>query len=177
MSGAEDLAALRAARLARLRGSAPAEPAAAVLRFRRPGAPEDAPARVDASRQAPPEAPAEQIAAQALEQILEQTGAAPAGADLGEGGAAVPGAAEAPSEPACDLDRLPGAGPGLVWALRRAGFARRADLAGLAPETLALRLGALGGLIPAAAWIAAAQAAEAEAEEPAGMAPAEASAG
>jgi len=56
-----------------------------------------------------------------------------------------------------DLDRLPGAGPGLVAALRRAGLARLADIAPLAPEALAARLGPLGRLVPAAAWVAAAR--------------------
>jgi hypothetical protein len=78
-----------------------------------------------------------------------------------------PGAAERPEPvapaaapaPPCDLGRLPGAGPGLVRALRRAGLARLADLAPLAPEQLSLRLGPLGRLVPAAAWIAAARAA------------------
>lgn len=68
--------------------------------------------------------------------------------------------ADAPIDPlACDLDRLPGAGPGLVWALRRAGIARLADLALLAPEALAARLGPLGRLVPAARWIETARAA------------------
>jgi len=62
-----------------------------------------------------------------------------------------------------DLDRLPGAGPGLVWALERAGLCCLADLAPLAPEDLAARLGPLGRLVPAAAWIAAARRAAAEA--------------
>jgi predicted flap endonuclease-1-like 5' DNA nuclease len=60
-------------------------------------------------------------------------------------------------EPPTDLDRLPGAGPGLVAALRRAGLARLADIAPLAPETLAARLGPIGRLVPAAAWVAAAR--------------------
>jgi len=64
---------------------------------------------------------------------------------------------EAAPEPDGDLDRLPGAGPGLVAALRRAGLARLADIAPLAPEALAARLGPLGRLVPAAAWIAAAR--------------------
>ena len=57
------------------------------------------------------------------------------------------------------LGRLPGAGPGLVWALERAGFATLADIAALAPEALADRLGPIGRLVPAGAWIAAARAA------------------
>jgi predicted flap endonuclease-1-like 5' DNA nuclease len=72
--------------------------------------------------------------------------------------------AETPAEtpvPAGDLDRLPGVGPGLVWALGQAGITRLADLAPLAPEDLAARLGPLGQLVPAATWIAAARAAEA----------------
>ena len=65
---------------------------------------------------------------------------------------------EAPAAgPETDLDRLPGAGPGLVGALRRAGLARLADIAPHAPEALAARLGPLGRLVPAAAWIAAAR--------------------
>ncbi len=67
---------------------------------------------------------------------------------------------EAPAEPepdTGDLDRLPGAGPGLVAALRRAGLARLADIAPLAPEELAARLGPIGRLVPAAAWVAAAR--------------------
>ena len=59
--------------------------------------------------------------------------------------------------PATDLDRLPGAGPGLVDALRRAGIDRLADLAPLAPEALAARLGPIGRLVPAARWIATAR--------------------
>jgi predicted flap endonuclease-1-like 5' DNA nuclease len=66
-------------------------------------------------------------------------------------------AAAEPEPDTDDLDRLPGAGPGLVAALRRAGLARLADIAPLAPETLAARLGPLGRLVPAAAWVAAAR--------------------
>ena len=66
-------------------------------------------------------------------------------------------AAAEPEPDTGDLDRLPGAGPGLVAALRRAGLARLADIAPLAPEALAARLGPLGRLVPAAAWVAAAR--------------------
>jgi predicted flap endonuclease-1-like 5' DNA nuclease len=59
--------------------------------------------------------------------------------------------------PDTDLDRLPGAGPGPVAALRRAGLDRLADIAPLAPEALAARLGPIGRLVPAAAWVAAAR--------------------
>ena len=66
-----------------------------------------------------------------------------------------PEAAGAPA--AGDLDRLPGIGPGLVWALERAGLGRLADIAPLAPAELAARLGPLGRLVPADRWIAAAR--------------------
>ncbi|HMR51734.1 MAG TPA: hypothetical protein PKA33_04510 [Amaricoccus sp.] len=79
-----------------------------------------------------------------------------------EASAAPPAAAPAAAAKAPDLDRLPGAGPGLVWALERAGLRCLADLAPLAPEDLAARLGPLGRLVPAASWIAAARRAVAE---------------
>ena len=73
-----------------------------------------------------------------------------------------PGTLLAFARPAAgDLDRLPGVGPGLVWALERAGLHRLADLAPLAPAELAARLGPLGRLVPAERWIAAARAAAA----------------
>lgn len=62
-----------------------------------------------------------------------------------------------PSPAASDLERLEGVGPGLLWALRRAGIAALADLASLEPEGLAARLGPLGRLVPARAWIATAR--------------------
>lgn len=55
--------------------------------------------------------------------------------------------------PVCDLDRLRGAGPGLIWALQRTGIACLDDLARLEPAALVTRLGALGRLVPAATWI------------------------
>jgi predicted flap endonuclease-1-like 5' DNA nuclease len=67
----------------------------------------------------------------------------------------------APEPEPSDLDRLPGAGPGLIWALERAGLRRLADLAPLAPAELAARLGPLGRLVPAQSWIEAARAASA----------------
>jgi predicted flap endonuclease-1-like 5' DNA nuclease len=60
---------------------------------------------------------------------------------------------------ASDLARLPGVGPGLIWAMERAGLRRLADLAPLEPRELAARLGPLGRLVPAQSWIAAARAA------------------
>jgi hypothetical protein len=68
--------------------------------------------------------------------------------------------AETASRTPCDLDRLPGIGPGLIWALERTGLRRLADLAPLAPSELAARLGPLGRLVPAERWIATARAAE-----------------
>lgn len=59
-----------------------------------------------------------------------------------------------------ELGTLPGVGPGLAAALRRAGLAGLADLAGLEPAALAARLGPIGRLIPAARWIAVARAAD-----------------
>jgi hypothetical protein len=58
-----------------------------------------------------------------------------------------------------DLERLEGVGPGLLWALRRAGIPDLASLALLEPEALADRLGPLGRLVPARAWVEAARAA------------------
>ena len=150
---------LRAERLARLRAAPPGlaeDPAGAP-----PPAPEPEPAAAD------PE-----DAAAALEEFLRAlTGgakpAAPAPAPGSEpgpaavlhfqrptSGAPVPGPA-----PQGGLDRLPGAGPGLVRALERAGLRRLADIAPLAPEELAARLGPIGRLVPVQAWIDTARAA------------------
>jgi predicted flap endonuclease-1-like 5' DNA nuclease len=116
---------------------AAARPAAEVLRFERPAAPA---LETDAAPAAATEAGTEAVPETGPEAVR---GAAPA----------------APPAPVCDLGRLPGAGPGLVWALRRAGIDRLADLATLAEADLAARLGPLGRLVPAAAWIATARAA------------------
>jgi predicted flap endonuclease-1-like 5' DNA nuclease len=62
-------------------------------------------------------------------------------------------------EPPTDLDRLPGAGPGLIWALGQAGIRSLADLAPLEAAELAARLGPIGRLVPAQAWIDIARAA------------------
>ena len=66
---------------------------------------------------------------------------------------------EDPDRAAEGLARLPGVGPGLLWALGRARVGSLADLAALEPEALAGRLGPIGRLVPARAWIAAARAA------------------
>ncbi len=133
---------LRAERLARLRGAAPAGPAAAA-------APE-APAGSDGS---------DDEAEAALEDFLRAlTGDRPApppppppepGAVLHFQRPERPASAAGP----CDLDRLPGAGPGLVWALERAGIRCLADLAPLAPADLVARLGPIGRLVPAEVWL------------------------
>jgi predicted flap endonuclease-1-like 5' DNA nuclease len=121
------LRALRSARLARLQaaGRQPDDEAETALReFLRALLPEDAPA---------PEAPRPAAAAVLPFQR--------------------PAAHEAPAATG-DLDRLSGVGPGLLEALRAAGLARLADVAALEAETLAARLGPIGRLVPAGAWIA-----------------------
>lgn len=60
---------------------------------------------------------------------------------------------------ASGLEQLPGAGPGLVWALGRAGLDSLAAIAPLAPAELAERLGPIGRLVPAERWVATARAA------------------
>jgi predicted flap endonuclease-1-like 5' DNA nuclease len=113
---------------------------------------------------APAAADAEDAAA-ALEEFLRALtgGAKPApapapGSELGPA-AVLHFQRPASGAPGRDLDRLPGAGPGLVRALERAGLRRLADIAPLAPEELAARLGPIGRLVPAQAWIDAARAA------------------
>lgn len=59
--------------------------------------------------------------------------------------------------PICDLHRLEGVGPGLIWALQRAGIACMSELAALEAPELASRLGCLGRLVPAEAWVATAR--------------------
>jgi hypothetical protein len=54
-------------------------------------------------------------------------------------------------------------GPSLAWAFGRAGITSLADLAQADEAALVARLGPLGRLVPARAWIAAARAAAAEA--------------
>lgn len=84
----------------------------------------------------------------------------------GEGGGVEEDPAETrgedPDRAADGLDRLKGIGPGLLWALGRAGIGGLADLAALEPEALAGRLGPIGRLVPARAWIATARAARGE---------------
>jgi predicted flap endonuclease-1-like 5' DNA nuclease len=125
--------ALRAERLARLRPAAPAA-----------GDPAEDPA-------ADPETDAAEAALEAFLRALagDRPPAPPAPPPPG---AVLPFQRPEPPAPA-DLDRLPGAGPGLIWALERAGLRRLADLAPLAPGDLAARLGPLGRLVPAQAWI------------------------
>jgi hypothetical protein len=64
---------------------------------------------------------------------------------------------EALDEAGCDLRRLAGVGPGLAWALRRAGIPDLASVAAIEPEALAARLGSIGPLVPARAWVEAAR--------------------
>jgi predicted flap endonuclease-1-like 5' DNA nuclease len=155
---------LRAERLARLR-AAPGlaeDPAGAP-----PSAPESIAESVAESVAEPMAAPAAadpEDAAAALEEFLRALtgGPKPAAPASGPEPAAVLHFQRPPAPPASagrDLDRLPGAGPGLVRALERAGLRRLADIAPLAPEELAARLGPIGRLIPAQAWIDTARAA------------------
>lgn len=53
-----------------------------------------------------------------------------------------------------DLHRLPGAGPGLVWILQRAGIETLGQLAVADAASLAGRLGLIGELLDLPAWIA-----------------------
>ena len=124
---------------------------------------------------APPQAAAvpliasERDAAAALEEFLRSltqglNGETAPAASRAAGQPAGPGAVLPFQRPAetgraapSDLERLEGVGPGLLWALRRAGIAALADLAALEPAALAARLGPLGRLVPARAWIATAR--------------------
>jgi predicted flap endonuclease-1-like 5' DNA nuclease len=143
---------LRAERLARLR-AAPGlaeDPAG-------PPPPEPGPESQSVAAAADPE-----DAAAALEEFLRALtgGARPAApAPAPEPAAVLHFQRPTSAAPERDLDRLPGAGPGLVRALERAGFRRLADIAPLAPEELAAKLGPIGRLVPAQAWIDAARAA------------------
>lgn len=61
-----------------------------------------------------------------------------------------------PTEPdlaESDLDTLPGAGPGLVWMLRKLGVSSLADLSVADPHDLRERFGLIGQLIDLSAWI------------------------
>jgi predicted flap endonuclease-1-like 5' DNA nuclease len=136
----------RAERLARLRGAAAPEapeaedPSAFLRVLRAATAKASSEPRPEAARPGDP-APAAaavlpfQRAPERMPERLAERGPAPVAAATG------------------DLDRLPGAGPGLVWALERAGIARLGDLAASAPAPLADRLGPIGGLIDLPAWI------------------------
>lgn len=160
---------LRAERLARLRSPDPA--AASPSGAEPPAAPgPDLPGPDLDARALPAAGPdAIETAEAALEDFLKAlTGNLP---PLPEGPPVEPGellpferrppasmaAAAAPVGASGDLDRLPGVGPGLVWALERAGFHRLADLAPLEASELAARLGPLGRLVPADRWIATAR--------------------
>jgi hypothetical protein len=133
--------ALRAERLARLRGAA--APAAAPGSPAGSGGDDEAEAALEeflraltGDRPAPPPPPPPEPGAVLHFQRPER-----------------PAPAASPS----DLDRLPGAGPGLVWALERAGIRCLADLAPLAPADLVARLGPIGRLVPAEVWLEAAR--------------------
>jgi hypothetical protein len=102
----------------------------AVLHFQRPGPVSAAPAHIAAHGAAPGFAEAASFAEVA---------------DFAE--------AAGPAAPPGDLARLPGMGPSLIWAFQRAGIPSLADLARLQEADLVARLGPLGRLVPAAAWL------------------------
>jgi len=123
-----------------------AEPGrSAVLPFPRPGA-------AAAPAEASSETPADALSGPA-------PGRPPAAALPVE--AAALDALAAALEAACDLEALPGAGPGLIWALKRAGVRRMDDLAGLEAAALAERMGPVGRLAPLERWIGVARSARA----------------
>jgi hypothetical protein len=72
---------------------------------------------------------------------------------LARRGAGTPPAETATETGAAGLARLPGAGPGLVATLIRAGIPDLATLAALGPDGLAERLGPLARLIDLGAWL------------------------
>ena len=51
-----------------------------------------------------------------------------------------------------DLDRLPGAGPGLIWMLRQCGIFTLADLAACDAAALGARLGLVGQILDVSLW-------------------------
>jgi predicted flap endonuclease-1-like 5' DNA nuclease len=167
------LRALRAERLARLRHGgaeipAPGEAIAAALAAAAepdaaaPRGPRERPRNPPPGEASAP-GPARECDAAALEDLLRaltETGVAgtPPAAPAEPAPAEVLPFQRAGTPPAAsDLAALPGVGPGLVWALGRAGVASLADLAAAAPEELAARLGPVGRLVDIAGWIAAAQ--------------------
>jgi predicted flap endonuclease-1-like 5' DNA nuclease len=149
--------ALRAERLARLR------PASAPEGFgEAPAQRSEAPQPVPVTVAAPVPAADGIDRAEALEEFLRAlTGAREGASETLPAAPPAPGALlqfQRPERPEPgDLDRLTGVGPGLIWALERAGIHRLADLALLEPEDLVIRLGPIGRLVPAETWLATAR--------------------
>lgn len=54
---------------------------------------------------------------------------------------------------ASDLNRLPGAGPGLVWMLHQCGVRSLADLAVSEPAELSPKLGVVGQILDVSKWV------------------------
>ncbi len=104
-------------------------------------------------------AEAASLPGQAAEVLPFQRADRVAGRGADRGARSETGTRTGPRAPRSDLDRLPGAGPGLVWALGRAGIDRLAGLAEATPEALSERLGPLALLVDLGGWIRFARAA------------------
>ncbi|MFK7837192.1 MAG: hypothetical protein AB8B60_13320 [Sulfitobacter sp.] len=86
---------------------------------------------------------------------LSQEGAVESDADLGV--QEVEGTETAPSK-VSDLEKLPGAGPGLIWMLNQCGVMTLDDLAAKDPAELSPKLGVVGLILDVERWIAIASA-------------------
>lgn len=64
---------------------------------------------------------------------------------------------ELPTPDSADLERLPGAGPGLIWMLNECGIYSLADLAAQDPGALAQKLGIVGQILDVGHWVRLAQ--------------------
>jgi predicted flap endonuclease-1-like 5' DNA nuclease len=75
-------------------------------------------------------------------------------ADTAPADDAGPDTAEAPVVHRSDLQRLPGAGVGLIWLLQECGVHSLSDLAQCSPERLRERMGLVGQILELDDWIA-----------------------
>ncbi len=118
----------------------------------RPAAPPDMPAETPAA--APPVAVAPEPAtappdAEPASEPEAEVAPAPAASPSAPPPVAQPQAASVES----DLDGLPGAGPGLIWMLHRAGVPDLATLAQADQQELAQKLGVIGEILDLGYWI------------------------